>query len=81
MGPIVLARLIDSQIWHPSAASVVLWGEGSEKVQWPLPTCVSGRKLSPSSRLHARNVSSSLYATDAFQATLLVLELRGSVAE
>ena len=53
---------------------------GSEKGQWPLPTFLSGRKLSPISHLDARHFSSSLYAT-AFQAATLVLEIRGSVSE
>ena len=51
---------------------------GSEKGQWPLPTFLSGRKLSPISHLDARHFSSSLCATGAFQAAILVLELRGS---
>ena len=37
MGQIVLARLMESQIWH-QLGSVVLWGEGLEKGQWPLLT-------------------------------------------
>ena len=74
----VLARLMESQIWHPPAGSVALWGEGSEKEQWPLPAFVSGRKLCPSSHLDARNFSSSLYATGAFPAAPLVLETKGS---
>ena len=32
----VLTRLMESQIWHQLASSVALWGEGSEKGQWPL---------------------------------------------
>ena len=52
-------------------------GEGLEKGQRPLPTFLSGRKLSPNSHLDARHLSSSLYATGAFQAATLVLELRG----
>ena len=61
-----------------------LWlcvGEGSEKEQWPLPTFLSGIKLSPSSCLDARHFMSSLYATDAFQAATPVLELRGRESE
>ena len=30
------ARLMGSQIWHQLVSSVALWGEGSEKGQWPL---------------------------------------------
>ena len=32
-GQTVLARLTESQIWHPPAGSVALWEEGSEKKQ------------------------------------------------
>ena len=31
LGETVLARLMESQIWHPPAGSVVLWGKGSER--------------------------------------------------
>ena len=72
---------MESQIWHQTASSVALLGEGSEKRQWPLPAFLSGRKLSLSSRLDARYLSFSLYATGAFQAATLVLELRGSESE
>ena len=54
--------------------------QGSEKVQWPLPTVLSG-KLSPNSRLDARHFSSSLCATGALQGSDPVLELRGSDSE
>ena len=74
----VLARLMDSHIWHPPASSVALLGVGSEMGQWPLLAFLSGRKLSPSSCLDARHFSSFLYATSAFQAAILVLELRVS---
>ena len=69
--------------WYPPAGSVAVWGrgDGSEKEQWPLPTFMSGRKLSPSSCPDARHFSSSLYDTGAFQAATLVLELRGSKSE
>ena len=77
----VLARLMESQIWQLPAGSVALWGKVSEKEQWLLPTFLSGRRLSPSSCLDARYFSSSLYATVAFQAATLVLELRGSESE
>ena len=68
---------MESQIWHPSAGSVALLREGSEKGQWPLSAFLSGRKLSPSSRLDVRDFSSSLDATGAFQAAMPVLELKG----
>ena len=53
-----------------------LWGEGSEKEQWPLPVLLSQRKLLPtlSSCLDARQFSSSLYVSGAFQAAAPVLE-------
>ena len=54
-----------------------LWGEDSEKEQWPLPALLSGRKLSPSSRCDAGQLSSSLYVSDAFQSAAPMLELRG----
>ena len=77
----VLARLMEFQIWHPHAGSLALLGEGSEEGQWPLPTFLSGRKLSPSSHLDASHFSFSLYVTAAFQATTTVLELRGGESE
>ena len=47
-----------------------------------LSAFLSGRKLSPSCGLDATShFSSSLYATGAFQAATLVLELRGSESE
>ena len=77
----MLARLMVSQIWHQPANSVVLRRASSEKEQYPLPAFLSGRKLSLSSHLGARHFSSSLYATGAFQAAILVLALRGSESE
>ena len=61
--------------------AVTLWEEGSGKGQWPLPTFLSGRKLSPSSCLDARHFNSSLCATVVFQAATPVLELRRSESE
>ena len=55
-------------------------GESSEKVQCPLLTFLSGRKLSPDVTL-MRHFSFSLYATAALQAVTLVLELRRSESE
>ena len=77
----VLARLKETQIWHLPASSVALLGEGSEKGQWPLPTFLSGRKLSPSSHLDARHFTFFFYATGAFQAAVPVLEVRQSESE
>ena len=81
VGQTVLIRLMESQIWHWPAIPVAWWEEGSEKGQWPLPTFLTGRKLSPSYHLDARHFSSSLYVTGAFQAAVLVLELRRSEPE
>ena len=61
-------------------SSVALWGGESEKGKWPLPSFCLG-KLSPSFCLDATHFSSSLYATDAFQAATSVLELRGNESE
>ena len=58
----VLARLMESQIWHQLASSL---GEGSSK------------RTMVSAHLDARHFSFSLYTTGAFQAATLVLELRG----
>ena len=81
VGQTVFTRLIEFQIWHSPASFVALWGESSGKGQWPLPTLLSGRKLSPSSHLDARHFRSSLYAIGSFQAATLVLELRRSESE
>ena len=62
----VLARLMESQIWHQLAVSV---GGRFRK------------GTMASAHLDARHFSSSLYATGAFQATTSVLELRGSNSE
>ena len=77
----MLARLMESEIWLLSADSVALWGEGSEKDQWPLSAFLTGRKLSPSSCLDARHFSSSLHVTGDFQAATPLLELRGNESE
>ena len=77
----VLARLMESQIWHQSVGFVAVWEEGSEKGQGPLPTFLSGIKLFPSSCLDSRHFSSSLYATGTFQAATPVLELRANESE
>ena len=69
---------MESQIWHQTASSVALLGEGSEKGQWPF---LSVLKLTLSSHLDARPLTSSQYATGAFQAATLVLEIIGSEAE
>ena len=64
-GPIVLARLMESQIWHQLASCV---GGGFTK------------GTMASAHLDA-TLQSSLYPTGAFQAATLVLELRGSKSE
>ena len=43
----VLARLMESEIWLLSADSVALWGEGSEKGQWPLLPLIPDTSFSP----------------------------------
>ena len=65
-GKIVLARLMESQISHQLFGSV--W-EGFRK-----------RTLA-SAHLDARHFSPSLYATNAFQAAIPVLVLRGRESE
>ena len=62
-GQTMLARLMESQIWHQLAG---FWGRGFRK------------GTMASAPLDARHFSLSLYTTDAFQASTLVLELRGS---
>ena len=59
----VLARLLESQIWLEPTGSV---GRGFSKGPMA-PSC-----------LDAKHFSFSLYTTSAFQAAILVLELRGS---
>ena len=81
VGQTVLARVIESQIWHPLASSAGGGWVGSGKGQWPLPTFLSGRELFPSSNLDAGQFSSSLCATGAFQPATPVLELRGRESE
>ena len=62
----MLARLMQSQIWHQLAVSV---GRGF------------GKGTMASARLDASHFSFSLCAIGAFQATTLVPELRGSESE
>ena len=62
-GQTVLARLMESQIWYQLTSSV---GGGFRK------------GTMASACLDARHFSVSLYATGAFQAATLVLELRGN---
>ena len=50
-GQTLLARLMESQIWHPLASCVALWlcvWEDLEKGQWPLLALIPGTSLSPS---------------------------------
>ena len=65
-GQTVLARLMESQIWHQLVSSV--WG-GFRK------------GTMASVHFDARHFSFSLYTTGAFQGATLVLELRGSKSE
>ena len=66
VGQTVLARLMESQIWHQLAGYV---GEGFRKGT----LAFAGPDAS--------YFSSSLYATGVFQAVTLVLELRGIESE
>ena len=65
-GQTVLAKFMESQIWHQLASSV---GGRFRK------------GTMASAHLDARYFSSSLYAIGAFQAATPVLELRGSESE
>ena len=65
-GQTVLARMMDSQIWHQLTSYV---GGGFSK------------GTMSSARLDARHFSFSLCTTGAFQAATLALELRGSEYE
>ena len=47
VGHTVLARLMESQIWHQLAGLVARWWEGSEKGQWPLFTLMPDILVSP----------------------------------
>ena len=65
-GQTMLAKLMETQIWHQLASSV---GGGFRK------------GTMASACLDARHFSLSLYTTGAFQAATAVLELRGSDSE
>ena len=65
-GQTVLARLMESQIWHQLTSSV----EGGFR-----------KGAMVSAHLDARRFSFSLYTTGTFQAATLVLELRGSKSQ
>ena len=56
------------------ACSVALWREVSE---WPVPSFLSGRKLSPSSRLDSSHFILSLCATGTSQAATWCWSLEG----
>ena len=66
-GRSVLARLMESQIWHQLTSSLVLLGEGLEKGQWPLLPLIADTSVSPCIPL----VTFKLPA-------ILVLDFRGS---
>ena len=66
VGQTVLARLMESQIWHQLSGSI---GGGFRK------------GTMDSAHLDARHFSLSLYTTGAFQAATLLLEPRGSESE
>ena len=44
----VLAKFIESQVWHQPDSSMAPWGEGTEKGQWPLLALVPDTSASPS---------------------------------
>ena len=48
VGQTMLARLMESQIWHQPASSLALLGTGSEKGQWPLLALMPNTSASPS---------------------------------
>ena len=48
VGQTVLARLMESHMWHQFATSVALWGEGLEKGQWLVLTLIPDTSVSPS---------------------------------
>ena len=56
-----------------------LWGEGSEKEQWPLPALLPGRKLPPA--LALMPYTSFPSCVPLVQDATPVLELRGSESE
>ena len=64
----------------PACQLCGLWGEGSEKGSLACLPFYLGEICLPA-RLDARHFSFSLYATGAFQAATLVLELRGNESE
>ena len=69
---------IDRVPGTPSPDHVVMYWEGSEKDQWPLPALLSRRKLpAPSFHLVAEQFSSSPYVSNGFHSAALALELRG----
>ena len=47
-GQTLLARLMESQIWHQPVGSVALLGEDLEKGQWPLLALMPDTSVSPS---------------------------------
>ena len=47
VGQKVLSRLMESHKWHQLASSVTLWGESSEKGQWPLLALMPATEVSP----------------------------------
>ena len=47
VGRTMLARLMESQMWHQLAGSVALWGEGLEKGQWHLFALMPDTSIPP----------------------------------
>ena len=79
-GPIVLARVMESQVWHLPACSVTVGG-GLRKTTMASIHLSVWKKAVSQPCLDTRHFGSSLYATGAFQASALVLELRGCESE
>ena len=63
-GETVLARLMESQIWHQPAGSMALWAEGSEKGQWTLLTLMPDTSASPSMPLVPFKLPPQLWSSE-----------------
>ena len=76
-------ELMELQIWHPPASSVTVWlhGERAQKRENGLCLPFHWEKAVLQLSFDARYFTFSQYATAAFQAATLVLDLRGSESE
>ena len=78
----VFARLMLASLRYDTHLPTLwLCGGRAQKRDKALPAFLSGRELSPSTRLDARHFSFSLYTTGVFHAATPVLELRGNGPE